>query len=230
MVMLLNTQTLHLLAVNVGTPAPLFDTRTGRTTLSGIVKHTVDDATVTVDFVNIAGDRQADLVHHGGQDKAVYCYAHEHLPCWQGEIGYPPPGKEAPFGENLSVTGATEDDIHIGDRWQWGDVVLEVAQPRWPCFKLGLHAGLPDLPVQLIECERSGWYCRVVTEGEAPASNGDIRLMRRDDNAPTVREAFRAAKGRVDRDHATRIAHHPALAAAWRSNIARRYRKTDGES
>lgn len=223
------TKTLTLIAVNTGTPSPLIDTRTGKETMTGIVKHTVPASTVQVGVTNIWGDQQADLEHHGGADKAVYCYPHDHLPTWREEIGYPD-GQPAPFGENLSLLGATEDDIHVGDRWQWGHVVLEVAQPRWPCFKLGLHADLHDLPVRLIESERSGWYYRVMTEGAAPTVDARLSLMHRDPQAPTVREAFQAAKGLLSPDDAIRIANAPELAIAWRRMILNRYRQTERDA
>jgi MOSC domain-containing protein YiiM len=211
----------RLLSVNVGLPAPLRDDRTGREVLSGIRKTPVVTPEVAVGSLNIAGDGQADLNAHGGVDKAVYCYPHDHLPAWDGEIGYGP-GTPAPFGENLSVLGLIEDDVRIGDRWRWGEAVLEIAQPRWPCFKLGLHSGHRKLPALLIATERSGWYCRVVTEGTAPA-RGDLALVSRDLEAPTVHETFRAAKRLVTPERAGAIASHPALAARWRAMIERRY-------
>jgi MOSC domain-containing protein YiiM len=210
-----------LLAVNVGGPAPLVDDRTGREVLSGIRKTPVAGPVVAVRRLNIAGDGQADLTAHGGVDKAVYCYPHDHLPAWEREAGYGT-GQPAPFGENLSVLGVTEDDVRIGDRWSWGDAVLEVAQPRWPCFKLGLHAGHRDLPARLIATERSGWYCRVVMEGTAPTS-GELHRIEGHPDAPTVRETFQAAKGLVTAARAATIVAQPALAARWRAMIAKRY-------
>ncbi len=210
-----------LLAVNVGRPAPLQDDRTGREVLSGIRKHPVVEPAVMVRTLNIDGDGQADLNAHGGVDKAVYCYPHNHLPAWDAEIGYGP-GVPAPFGENLSVLGLMEDDVRIGDRWQWGEAVLEIAQPRWPCFKLGLHSGHRDLPALLIASERSGWYCRVVTEGIAP-TGGELTRIHRDPDAPTVHETFRAAKKLVTPERAAEIASCRALATRWRHMIETRY-------
>lgn len=212
---------MKLLAVNVGRPAPLRDDRTGREVLSGIRKTPVAAQKVIVRTLNIDGDGQADLVAHGGVDKAVYCYPHDHLPAWDDEIGYGT-GVPAPFGENLSVLGVIEDDVRIGDRWRWGEAMLEIAQPRWPCFKLGLHSGHRQLPALLIATERSGWYCRVVVEGIAPV-DGELTLDRRDPDAPTVHETFRAAKGLVDAERAETIAASPALAARWRDMIVKRY-------
>lgn len=204
---------MELIAVNVGMPAPLPDGRTGRTVLSGIRKHRVGLPLVQVDEVNIEGDGQADLDNHGGVDKAVYCYSHDHLPAWMAEIGYGE-DRDAPFGENLSLRGAIESDVQIGD--------------RWPCFKLGLHAGDPGLPARLIESERSGWYSRVIATGTAPTS-GRLELVHREATAPTVREAFQAARSRLDRDRAMAIAATPALASSWRSMIVRRYPVVSGQ-
>lgn len=216
---------MKLLTVSVALPAPLRDDRTGREVSSGIGKRPVDAPTVAVDAVNIAGDGQGDRIAHGGIDKAIYCYPHDHLPAWEAEIGYGP-GVPAPFGENLSLLGLTEHEVYIGDRWQWGEVVLEVAQPRWPCFKLGLHADHRDLPARLIASERSGWYCRVVTPGTAPAT-GELALVYRDSRAPTVRETFRAAKGLVTPERAATIVAFPALAARWRAMIEKRYARAE---
>lgn len=219
---------LQIIAVNVGTPAPMTDARTGRVTMTGIGKQSVSADIVTVGFTNIFGDGQADLKNHGGLDKAVYCYSHDHLAAWRRETGYPH-DRESPFGENLSVIGATEDDVHIGDQWQWGDVMLEVAQPRWPCFKLGLHSGLFDLPALLIASERSGWYCRVIVEGHASTVNSCLTLLHRNDDAPTVRDSFQAARGIMSRDAALRVAEASALANRWRDMIHHRYRETESK-
>lgn len=212
---------MRLLRVNVGLPAPLTDDRTGRTVMSGIAKRRVEDDVVMVGATNVLGDGQGDLVAHGGVDKAVYSYPHDHLPAWMDEIGYGE-GVDAPFGENLSVHGLTEDDVRIGDRWVWGDAVLEIAQPRWPCFKLGLHSGHRDLPALLIASERSGWYARVVQEGAAPVA-GELTLLRRDPDAPTVRETFRAARGQLGPERALTIAGYPALASRWSDMIRTRH-------
>jgi MOSC domain-containing protein YiiM len=209
-----------LLAVNTGLPTELRDDRTGRTVRSGIGKRRVTGDVVRVGALNIVGDGQADLENHGGVDKAVYAYSHDHLPAWMAEIGYGD-AIDAPFGENLSVAGVDERGVCIGDRWQWGEAVLEVAQPRWPCFKLGLHAGHRDLPALLIERERSGWYSRVIVPGEAPV-RGELTLLHRDNGAPTVREAFQAARGLVTPERAAKVAACPGLASRWQMMVARR--------
>jgi MOSC domain-containing protein YiiM len=148
--------------------------------------------TVTVSRLNIEGDRQADLQVHGGEDKAVYAYPSEHLEAWAREHDRPfDPGS---FGENLSIRGMLEGDAAIGDVWRWGEVLLEVSQPRWPCFKLLMHLGRPSIGRGMIQTGRTGWYLRVVRPGIAP-TRGAIEVIRRSPGAPTVREVHEQLLG-----------------------------------
>ena len=94
--------------------------------------------------LNLEGDAQADLEVHGGPDKAVYAYPSEHLPAWAAELGEETWGRRR-SARTCRTAGATEDDVCIGDRWFWGDAVLEVCQPRMPCFKLTMHRGRGDI-------------------------------------------------------------------------------------
>lgn len=206
--------TIRLLDVNVGLPAPLAERR-GEVITSGIRKRPVDSETVIVSATNIGGDGQADLVNHGGLDKAVYCYSADNFPFWRESIGYEGDGVHAAFGQNLTVAGIDETTIHIGDRLRWGEVLLEVSQPRWPCSKLNLHSGVKKLSNQLIHTARSGWYLRVIEPGTAPAS-GEITIVERDPSGISVREAFEARRDPdFDPDRHQMIMAHPKLAKAW---------------
>ncbi len=158
---------IELVSVNVAKPQYLGQFR-GHAITSGIAKQPVTADYLWLDRVNLEGDGQADLEVHGGPDKAVYAYPSEHLPAWSAELG-----EElgpAAFGENLSTAGGTEDDVCIGDRWFWGDAVLEVCQPRSPCFKLGMHRGRADVIRRLRKSGRTGWYLRVLEPGRVPVA------------------------------------------------------------
>ena len=198
-------------AVAVGLPGVIGRTRSGDV-ISGIRKHLVTTRTVQVGMLNIEGDRQADLRVHGGPDKAVYCYPAEHLPFWKSEIGYE--AKEAPFGENLSTLGVTEEDARIGDIWRWGSAVLQISQPRWPCYKLAIHSGHRDMIGRFVDAGRSGWYLRVLGPGVAVRTE-PIVLERQDSAGITVRLALDAALGRLSHDDVAAVYAHPALAPAW---------------
>ena len=145
----------------------------GQPIRSGIAKKPVTAAHLWLDRLNLEGDAQADLEVHGGPDKAVYAYPSEHLPKWSAELGQEL--GPAPFGENLSTAGGTEEDVCIGDRWYWGDAVLEVCQPRSPCFKLTMHRGRGDIGRLLRKSNRTGWYLRVLEPGRVPVA-GPIRV------------------------------------------------------
>lgn len=207
-----------LAVVNVGTPTRLADAR-GDQVWSGIAKRPVPaSAVLWLSAINLAGDGQADLSVHGGIDKAVYAYPSEHLGPWSEELeaGLGP----APFGENLSTVGVLERDVRIGDAWSWGDAVLEVSQPRWPCFKLALHRGRADIQSRMRSSGRTGWYLRVLQPGAVPAA-GPIDLAAEDPRGVTVEDAHLAMSDRhlVAPDLVRAVAEHPALAEQWRAPL-----------
>jgi MOSC domain-containing protein YiiM len=203
---------IQLVRLAVGKPSIIGQDRHGDV-LSGIAKREIDLPEVIVRKTNIDGDGQADLRNHGGVDKAIYCYPREHRAWWTAEINYN--REEAPFGENLSITGIDEDEACIGDIWQWGTARLQVSQPRWPCYKLAMHSGHPDMVKRFVESGRSGWYLRVLREGVAPTS-GPIRLAQSDELGITVRQAVLARRGKLDDEQAALVFSHPALATAWK--------------
>jgi MOSC domain-containing protein YiiM len=207
---------LRLLAVSIGRPR-VIGAINGEPVRSGIVKHAVASEAVRVSATNIAGDAQADLSVHGGIDKAVYLYPADHWPWWEREHNQP--CAPASFGENLTLQGADETEIRIGDRLRWGDVVLEVSQPRGPCYKLGMLARA-DTPSLMTLSGRCGWYCRVIVEGSAPARGTLERIH--ESESPSVRDAFFAAyRPRFDRARRKAVHDAPALAESWRFAVAR---------
>jgi MOSC domain-containing protein YiiM len=210
---------LQLLSVNVGTPREIGVLR-GEPVLSGIAKSPVESASVYVSVTNIEGDRQADLSVHGGVDKAVYCYPADHWPWWEREKAFP--CRPAAFGENLTVEGADETEIGIGDRFRWGDVLLEVSQPRAPCFKFAIISQRPDAPALMTASGRTGWYFRVIQNGQARVGR-TVLAREQAAGGPSVREAFFAAlHAHADKDLVRRVADAPALASSWRDAVMRR--------
>jgi len=208
-------ETISLHAVSVGKPA-LLGERRGEDVISGIRKQPLTTSEVGVKLLNIDGDGQADLVNHGGENKAIYCYPAPHLALWREEIGYTGDGVHAPFGENLSLSGVNEETVYIGDIWRWGTVTLQISQPRWPCYKLDMHSGIKGLMTMLIKSGRSGWYFRVLEPGIAPTS-GEIEIVERDPLGISVHDAFNARRDpKLDPGEYARIMAHPKLAPAWK--------------
>jgi len=154
-----------VLSVNVGCPAETV--WHGRTVRSAIWKTPVIGL-VTTRGVNLVGDAQADRKAHGGPDKALYAYAAEDLVWWNGQLGLElGPGN---MGENLTTSGLQLSQAVIGERWQVGSVVLQVAQPRIPYYKLGIRIGDDRFPARFAEARRHGVYLRILAEGEKPVT------------------------------------------------------------
>ena len=128
-------------------------------------------------FLGLEGDGQADLENHGGRDKAVLAYAQKHYPLWQAELGIPTFTIGA-LGENLTLEGGAEEDVCIGDQYAVGDALVEVSQPRQPCWKQALRWGIKDLVPRIVKAGRTGWDLRVLREGTVEEEM-DLRLLQR---------------------------------------------------
>jgi MOSC domain-containing protein YiiM len=203
-----------LVLVNVAEPR-VIGTRRGQLVWSAIGKRPVAAATLGLDALNLEGDRQADLRVHGGPDKAVYAYPAEHLPYWNAELGMEPPFGPGSFGENLTTAGWLEDEVRIGDIWAWGDALLQVTQPRSPCYKLAMATGRPDLLKRLVESGRTGWYLRVLQPGRVPVA-GSIRVVECYPAGVTVLDVHRAALLGATRAQLEAIIGVQPLAEGWR--------------
>ena len=153
-------------SVNVGEPRPI-DVN-GHTVWTAIWKQPVEGR-VALRGVNLRGDEQADRTVHGGPDKAVYAYAIEDTEWWETQLGITL-GAGA-FGENLTVAGVPVSEAVVGERWAVGSTLLEVAQPRLPCFKLGLRMGDPRFVKRFAAAGRPGAYLRTVREGDIGADD-----------------------------------------------------------
>jgi MOSC domain-containing protein YiiM len=173
-------------SVNVGLPRPLA-TAKGEVR-SGIVKAPVAGR-VLVHRLGLDGDGQADLSVHGGVHKAVYVYSHDHYAVWARELGRADLGPGS-FGENLTVDGMLETDVRIEDIYRFGSAVLQVTQPRAPCFKLAAHLGLPDFGKTFLASGRSGFYLRVLEEGDVGVGDS-IERISSPPTALTVRDDSR---------------------------------------
>ncbi|MDQ6606298.1 MAG: MOSC domain-containing protein [Actinomycetota bacterium] len=140
----------------------------GHTVLTAIWKEPAQGR-VPLRGVNLHGDDQADRTVHGGPDKAIYAYAAEDTEWWEAELQRPL-GAGA-FGENLTVSGLPVSEAVIGEQWEVGTALLQVAQPRLPCFKLGLRMGDPRFLKRFAQAARPGAYHRVLREGEIAAGD-----------------------------------------------------------
>ena len=174
---------MRVVSVNVGQPREVSDAA-GNRVLTSIYKSPVSGA-IRVRGLNIEGDRQSDLVKHGGPQRAVSMYPSEHYAFWRTEL----PGTDLPwgaFGENLTIEGLVEDQVRIGDRLRVGSTELVVTRPRKPCFKLGIRLGRRDIVARFRASGRSGFYLSVAREGELRAGDAIARVER--GTGPTIPE------------------------------------------
>jgi MOSC domain-containing protein YiiM len=134
---------------------------------------------VTTHRTGLEGDEQGDRHVHGGPDKAVHFYPHEHYNFWRNELGAAPV-LEAPgaFGENLSTEGVTENGLCLGDQLRIGSVLFEISQSRQPCWKLNDRFGVRDMALRVQKSLRTGFYCRVLESGTLIAGD-EITLIAR---------------------------------------------------
>ena len=212
---------MHLLSLNIGMPREVVSH--DRIVRTGIFKSPVEGR-VHLRRLNFDGDRQADLRVHGGPDKAVYAYPSEHYGYWREEL----PEMDLPwgvFGENLTTAGLDEEGLHIGDRLRIGEAILRVAQPRLPCYKLGIRFGRDDIIKRFLASGKSGFYFAVDNEGEIGAGD-PIEIIDRDPH----RISIAAVNRLITADDDDRAAIEEVLAVEslppnWREHFMKRLKK-----
>lgn len=212
---------MKIISVNVGLPREV--NWKGRTVSTGIFKEPVNTR-VMVRSLNLHGDEQADLTVHGGVDKAVYVYPFEHYDYWRTEL----PDTDLTmgnFGENFTTTGLKEEDLNIGDRFQIGSVELMVTQPRLPCYKLGIRFGRADMVKRFLASRRTGFYFRVLQEGEVVAGD-TLALVSRDENNITVADITQLyTREKNDPELLQRATQLEALPESWRDYFQEQVRR-----
>jgi MOSC domain-containing protein YiiM len=181
---------------------------------------------IRVDRLNLAGDEQSDLTVHGGPDKAVYVYPSEHYVYWREQLpDFPLPW--GAFGENFTSDGLFENEIGIGDQLQIGTAEFVVTQPRMPCFKLGIRFDRPDMVKRFLKSGRSGFYLRVLQEGDVGAGD-TVTFTTRDERSVSVADivALYTAED-PSADLLRRAVELPALPQSWRDFFRKRLWETD---
>ncbi len=206
---------MKLISVNVSQPKEVL--HNGKRIKTGIFKEPVSGRTM-MRRLNLDGDGQGDPTVHGGIHKAVYVYPIEHYDYWKQALGrddltY---GK---FGENLTVEGMSEDTVHIGDVFRIGEALVEVSQPRVPCFKLGIKMGNPQIVKPFLESKRVGFYVRVLEEGEVGAGD-TIERTKVGAGQMTVKEIVHLRHlDNTNTGAAEKAANLPALTPSWRDSF-----------
>jgi MOSC domain-containing protein YiiM len=215
---------MELISLNVGLPRTLGQTdardEMDKAWTTGFLKEPIVGP-VWLGRTNLVGDRQADLQFHGGPEKAVNAYPAEHYAYWQVVLGIARLPAAA-FGENFTTRGALEQGVCIGDVFQVGDAVVQLSQPRQPCWKLSRRWRVKDLAIQVQQSGRTGWYYRVLREGAVEAGT-ELRLVERPHPEWSVATANEVMHHRKqDLAAARSLAECPLLSASWRASLSRR--------
>src|SRR5215813_7244117 len=161
-----------LLSVNVGLPQDVL--WHGQMVHTAVWKRPVQGPRL-VRRLNIEGDGQGDLVGHGGEHRPVFVYQIESYRYWQQQLGRTD-FTYGQFGENFTVDGLADDQVCIGDRYQVGEAVFEVTQPRVTCYRVGIRMDDPRMPALLISHHRPGFYLRVLREGAVQAGDEIVQV------------------------------------------------------
>ncbi|CAG9182384.1 MOSC domain-containing protein [Cupriavidus pinatubonensis] len=201
---------------------------------SGIDKRPLTEA-VAVTTLGLAGDGQGDPKHHGGPEKALHHYAFDHYPAWRAELADISTQASAvlwapgAFGENLSSSGLTEADVCIGDRFRLGTALVEVSQARQPCWKLNHRFGHAGISRAVQESLRTGWYYRVIEEGELRAGDALTLVSRPYPDWSLARLLRVLYVERLDFTALAEMAELPPLAESWRKLARQRVARHEVE-
>ncbi len=169
---------------------------------------------------NLIGDGQADLKHHGGPDKAVLAYSAENYPLWKSDINRDLP--HGAFGENFTISGHCERTVCLGDVYAIGNARVQVSQPRQPCWKLARRWRMNELVAMVIANGRSGWYLRVLEEGDVEPGMPLTLLDRPEESWPVARANHILHHCKTDAELTRRLAEVPPLAQSWKDELLER--------
>lgn len=209
---------MRLISLNVARPRLML--YKGSSISTGIFKQPVSGP-VVLRYLNLDGDRQADLGAHGGPYKAMYGYPSEHYEYWREEL----PDTDLPwgvFGENFTTEGLFEQELHVGDRPQVGSAILMVRQPRTPCYKLVAKFRRDDMIERFLHSGRSGFYFSVEQEGTVAAEDS-FQVLNRAPEAITIEEMNRLfVQDKYNRSLLEKAIATPAMPANWRDYLSER--------
>ncbi|OWO79626.1 MOSC domain-containing protein [Photorhabdus luminescens] len=193
----------------------------GKLSASAINKRMVDGS-LRLTSLGLEGDEQAETHFHGGPDRALCHYPREHYDFWKHQF----PDQEdffiAPaFGENISTTGLTEENVCIGDIFSWGGAIIQVTQPRSPCYKLNSHSGISNFSAIMQGSGRCGWLYRIIAAGNVSPDEPLVLVSRNSD--VSVKEAIAIAFNMpFDEEQYRRLMSAAGLSASWSLTMQKR--------
>ncbi|PWJ36172.1 MOSC domain-containing protein [Sediminitomix flava] len=189
---------------------------------SAIFKNEISE-TVYLSELGLNGDECADKRHHGGLDRALHYYPKEHYSFWREFYNDESIAWEAPgMGENISSEGFTEENVYLGDRFQLGETIIEVSQPRSPCVTLNKKWGVENLSYFMQTSSRCGWLFRVIQTGNI-TPEAEFKLIERAENSLTVKEVCDIFFGDpLNRKGLNSLMELESLSDGWKSTVKKR--------
>ncbi|ASG56499.1 MAG TPA: 6-N-hydroxylaminopurine resistance protein [Salmonella bongori] len=188
---------------------------------SAIAKVQVDGE-LMLTALGLESDEQAEKKIHGGPDRALCHYPREHYLYWAREFPALAERFVAPaFGENLSTDGLTEQNVFIGDIFRWGEALIQVTQPRSPCFKLNYHFAISDMASQMQNMGKTGWLYSVIAPGKV-STDAPLELVSRLSDV-SVQEAIAIAWHMpFDDEQYHRLLSAAGLSKSWTRTMQKR--------
>ena len=212
---------LSIASINIGTPRQVTYAE-DRKLKTAFQRHPVQEK-IFLDLMGFEGDQVADPLNHGGRDKAVCGYPAKHYSIWEEELSremaFPS------FGENLTIEGLTEDQIHIGDIFRIGEAEVQCTQPRQPCHKLTKILGFPKLASRIQTLGYCGYYFRVLQQGWVQTGMA-VELIHSDEEKISVSDAhFLMYRDKDNYEAIEKLLAHPALSESWKHSLSKRLAK-----
>ncbi len=168
-----------------------------------------------------APDEQADRRVHGGPEKAIHLYPLDHHAFWREQIGdHAALTEPGAFGSNLAISDLTERDVFIGDRFRLGSAVIEVNQPRQPCWKVDHRFGTKGMVATIVKTGRSGWYFRVLENGDVQAGDSMERIAQIQTDWSVERTFKALIAGQATHEELKQLASLEALNPSMRAKAA----------
>lgn len=178
-------------------------------------------------FSGLENDEQHDKNYHGGTERAIHYYPSQHYQYWKSywiAMNLPPPPTPftiGAFGENLSDTTYDENNCHIGDIFTLGDAILQISQPRSPCYKLNIQFAYPFISVLMQTNGKTGWLMRVLEEGRIKV-NDNLRRVKQSNFKVSVKYCTDILYNQhYNKTDLQLLSNHPELSPSWRKHAKR---------
>lgn len=209
---------MKVLSVNISKPQTI--TVNGKEELTGYFKNPVE--TIYLGKTDVKEDSVVDREHHGGEDKACYLYGFNHYEFWKNK--YPQTAFDfGMFGENITVENIDESTLRIGDTFEIGEAIIQITQPRQPCYKMGIKFNNQKVVNEFRLSDFPGIYVRVLKEGNVK-TNDELKLIDRDNASPTVLEVYRLIyESKPNQEKLNQLIENKFIATSLKQYIQKKY-------